>query len=241
MILRTLLTASLVLFGQNAVAHDFWIEPSTFRPARRQSFTVALRVGENFEGDPVPRRSPRIESFVVRDRSGERAVNGVENQDPAGFVRIDEAGPVVVGYRGKPTPHELPTPKFVQFLREEGIDGIEPRGPRQRERFYRFAKSIVQVGDARTEDRPFNWRFELVRLDDSRFQLLFEQKPLKAATVFAISADGRKLRARTDKNGTVSFDLGDGVWLIKSTHLIPAAPDSGFDYESLWASLTFQR
>jgi uncharacterized GH25 family protein len=230
----------ILLFASTARAHDFWIEPSTFRPDPAKTFTAALRVGERFEGDPVPRRSARIESFVVRTASDEREINGLENQDPAGFVRIDEAGTAVIGYRGKPTPHELPTAKFKAFLSEEGITGLTPTGTRQRERFYRFAKAVVQVGDGSSMPAAFGWRFELVPVS-SGFQLLFEGKPRPDALVVAISSDGRQLTARTDANGNVSFELGKGVWLLKSTHVLPAPKGSDYDWESLWASITFER
>lgn len=231
---------SIFLFASTAYAHDFWIEPSTFRPDPGTPFAVALRVGERFEGDPVPRRSARIESFVVRTASGEQAIGGIENHDPAGFVRIDEAGTAVIGYRGKPTPHELPAAKFRQFLEEEGIRGIKPSEGRQRERFYRFAKSIVEVGDRSSMPAPFGWRFELVPTS-AGFQLLFEGEPLSGALVTAISAAGKRLTARTGADGTVSFDLGKGVWLLKSTHVLPAPKGSDHDWESLWASLTLER
>lgn len=237
MIKRVLLVA---LFATNAFAHDFWLEPSTFRPAAGQSFPVALRVGEHFEGEPVTRRKARIESFVVRDASGERAVNGFEGQDPAGFVQLDEAGTAVIGYRGKPTPHELPSAKFKQFLEEEGIRGITPSAAKQRERFFRFAKAIVGGNDAALAERPFGWRFELVPSGD-RFQLLFEEKPFADALVVAMTPDGKRVSARTDANGKVALKLGKGVWLLKSTHVLPAPAGSEFDWESLWASLTFER
>lgn len=235
MIRRILLT---VLFAASAHAHDFWIEPSTFAPQGGKTFTVALRVGENFEGDPVPRRSARIESFVVRDASGERTVGGFENQDPAGFVRPDGAGPMVIGYRGKQSQHELSPAKFAQFLEEEGVRGITPGSGKQRERYFRFAKAVL--GSTSSAEKPFGWRFELVPAGD-RFQLLFEQKPLRDALVTAVSRDGARRTARTDANGFVRFDLQDGVWLIKSTHVLAAPKESGFDWESLWASLTLER
>ena len=40
---------------------------------------------------------------------------------------------------------------------------------------------------------------------------------------------------------TVTFDLGEGAWLLKSVHMVEAPRDSGVMWESLWASLTLQR
>ena len=222
-------------------AHDFWIEPSTFRPAAGTTFTASLRVGEHFEGDPVPRRSPRIESFIVRDASGQRPVNGFEGQDPAGFVQLGEAGVAVIGYRSKANPHEISKEKFLQFLREEGVQGLKVGEGKQRERFFRFAKAVVQVGSpAEAAGAPLGFRFELVPVDDSRFQLFYEQKPLANTLITAISRNGKQLTARTDAHGTVKFALPPGVWLLKATHVLPST-DPAFQWDSLWASLTFER
>jgi uncharacterized GH25 family protein len=51
----------------------------------------------------------------------------------------------------------------------------------------------------------------------------------------------KRLSARTDKAGRVSLALPrGGVWLVKAVHMVPAPADSGADWESLWASLTFE-
>jgi hypothetical protein len=220
-----------------AGAHDFWIEPSTFRPAAPSTVTATLRVGENFQGDVVPRRSPRIESFVVRDAAGERAVQGFEGRDPAGIVRIERNGAAVIGYRGKPYPHEISRAKFEQFLREEGVEGVRPRGNRvQRERFQRFAKSVLG-GDVA---EPLGWAFELV-VDGNVVRVLYGQKPLANVHVAALSRDGRRLAARTDASGLVTLDLRKGVWLIKSVHVLPAPEGADYDWDSLWGSVTLLR
>src|SRR2546430_14913591 len=64
-----------------AMAHDFWIEPSTFKPAVGETFMASLRVGQDFLGDPVPRSSQQIERFVVRDAGGEHPVTGFERSE----------------------------------------------------------------------------------------------------------------------------------------------------------------
>jgi len=221
-----------------AGAHDFWIEPSTFRPSASSTITASLRVGENFTGESVPRRTPRIESFIVRDAEGERPVAGFEDRDPAGIVRIERSGTAVIGYRGKPYPHQISRAKFEQFLREEGIEYIHPRGDgAQREHFSRFAKSIVGPGD---DAAPLGFPFEIL-IDGNVVRVLYEQKPFANAYVAAISRDGRHLAARTDREGRVKFDLGKGVWLIKTVHVLPAPKGADYDWDSLWASVTLER
>lgn len=235
---RFLLT---VLLAPAAFAHDFWIEPSTFRPAAATTFTASLRLGENFDGEIVPRRPSRIVTFAVRDAAGEQPVNGFANQDPAGYVRIDRAGTAAIGYRGAPYPHDVSRATFEKFLREEGIENVRVTGARQRERFQRFAKSIVQVGDTQTRPPAFGFLFELVPDDGDVVSVLYQQKPLPGTLVAAISRDGRRVTARSDANGNATLKLGKGVWLIKSVHVLRAPAGADYDWDSLWASVTLER
>ena len=76
------------------------------------------------------------------------------------------------------------------------------------------------------------------------FRVLHQSKPLAGALVVAMHRDdpSLRMRARTDARGRVAFALPkDGVWLIRSVHMVEAPAGSGADWESLWASLTFER
>ncbi len=236
-VMKRILLIALVAFS--ARAHDFWIEPTTYRPSGDEKLYLSLRVGEDFTGDPVPRSSRRIESFTLRDADGEREVGGVENGEPAGMIRAGK-GPAVIGYHSRFAEVELPRETFEAYLREEGLenrvtvakDGI------QRERYARFAKSMI---GGRRDARPFGWRFELVAVNATQFRALYEQKPLAGTLVFALSRTGQRMSARSDQSGLVTFDLGPGEWLVKTVHMVRAPADSGFQWESLWASITFEK
>jgi uncharacterized GH25 family protein len=234
----------IVLLAVPVQAHDFWIEPSTFTPAPAAPFTASLRVGVDFIGDPVPRSAALLDSFVVRDAAGDRDVAGLEGRDPAGFLRLTGGGTAVLRYRSKGSLLEQTAEKFAQFLAEEGLAHVVRTVPKRghRERFYRYAKTIVGRGAG--FDAAFGDRLELVPQVDPRtsdvvrFRLLFEGRPLANALVTAIARDdGRRISARTNAEGRVSLDLRAGVWLVKSTNLVPA----GTEWESLWASVTFSR
>jgi hypothetical protein len=46
---------------------------------------------------------------------------------------------------------------------------------------------------------------------------------------------------RTDADGRVRFKIGDeGMHLARVCWMVPAAKDSGADWESTWGSLTFE-
>jgi uncharacterized GH25 family protein len=258
---RLLATIAVLLTGGTAMAHDFWIEPSTFRPPAGRNFTLSLLVGQDFAGDPVARSSELIDSFTIRDAAGVRTVAGFEGRDPAGIARLDAPGAAIVGYRSKPWPLELAAEKFDEFLRLEELDEVRAfrakRGEQQkpdRERFFRFAKAIVKTADAapgKLLAQPFGWRFELIPESDPMtnapltVRVLFEGKPLANALVVAMQRDdpsATKLKARTDARGRVTFALPKGgIWMVKSLRMVPAPAGSGVDWESLWASLTFER
>ena len=236
--MRSFLITALIAIAAPLSAHDFWIEPSTFRPARGELVALSLRVGQNFVGDPIPRSTQWIESFTVREGKDETTVAGLENRDPAGFVRLAANGMAIIGYRSKPQPIELSPEKFSEFLRQEGF---EPRPP-GREFFSRYAKVIL--GSSLAQWKPFGYRLEIVPEDATQFRVLLEGKPYANALVTAIHHDdtSARLSVRTDSDGRVKLMLPKpGVWLVKCVALLPAAASSGARWESLWASVTFER
>jgi hypothetical protein len=92
-----------VLLTTPILAHDFWIEPSSFHPPAGSELAVSLRVGEHFRGDPVPRVDPRIVKFVLSSASGETPIGGLPAADPAGLVKVVSPGLAVIGYRSQRT------------------------------------------------------------------------------------------------------------------------------------------
>jgi uncharacterized GH25 family protein len=252
------LAAALLLATGDLHAHDFWIEPSTFHPAPGATVGVGLRVGQNFIGHAVPRISSSIEQFVVRQAGAEKPVNGVQGIDPAGWLLADGQSTAVVVYCSTGSFVELPAEKFEDYLRQEGLEAIiESRARRAqrdssgRERFYRYAKALL-AGERPSADvaRPLGLLYEIVPDDDPTVQpgrfggrVLYEGRPLADALVVAmLRGDGAvRLTTRSDARGAFSFELSrGGVWLIKSVHMIKASFFSEADWDSLWASLTFE-
>jgi hypothetical protein len=239
-------------------AHDFWIEPGTFHPAPGAMVTVALRVGQNFVGDPVPRSSSMIERFIVRQAGRDDPVNGLENVDPAGWIRADGETTAVIAYRSRPTFIELPPAKFEEYLRLEGLDSIidlrTRRGERDkpgRERFFRYAKALLTGARTSTAvTQPVGLGYEIVPDEDPtigaspfRGRVLYRGAPLTGVLVVAMlqSDPSVRMTMRSDAQGAFSFLLPrPGVWLIKATHMIRASFFSGAEWDSLWASLTFE-
>jgi uncharacterized GH25 family protein len=252
--------AGLLLLTAQAGAHDFWIEPSTFRPAAGEDFTVSLRVGEHFRGEPVPRDDRRIRRFHLVSAGGEAPVPGIPASDPAGFARIDASGVSVIGYRSDRSPVTLEAEKFEKYLADEGLDAVLKERARRgeqgkpgREVFSRSVKSIVVVGPRGREfDRRAGLEFEVLLESDPAlwktgapmaFRLLYDGKPFAGALVKAICRDDpdNTLTVRSGKNGALSFPFPrKGVWLVEAVRMTPAPPGVDADWESIWASLTFE-
>lgn len=242
-------------------AHDFWIEPSSFRPAVGSQLSVSLRVGEHFRGEPVPRAAPKIVKFVIATAAGEVPIGGLPGTDPAGFARVTTPGFLVIGYRSSRTSITLEPEKFEKYLQDEGLDQVvkaraakNESGKPGSEVYSRCAKSLV-AGNGTGEagfDRALGFTLELVlesnplklRAGDTmKMRLLYEGRGLAGGLVKLTHRDDpdNTATARTGADGSVSFKLPrKGVWLARVVHMVPAPADTGADWESLWASVTFE-
>ena len=244
------LTAGLV--AATAGAHEFWVEPSAFTLAPGGRIGVRLCVGDGFEGWSLARNAARIEKFVAAGPDGEQPVVGLDGSDPAGIARLAAPGGYVIAYRSNRAFTEMPAAKFDAYLADKGLEKIiELRSRRGvgeatvREAYSRNSKSLVRVGNAGTVvDRRMGLRLELVAAPDLlSYQLLFEGRPLANALVAATrpgTTDG-DLKARTDETGRARFQLqAPGMWRVAAVHMIKAPSGVDAEWESLWASLTFE-
>lgn len=258
--IRLLSAAVLLLASASAFAHDFWIGVARHRVAVGDTVAIPLRVGEEYVGEPVARDALRIEKFVVIGPKGTSDVAGDDGKDPAGNVTLADEGIHVVAYRSKRRSIELEAAKFEEYLREEGLlhvvkaraDAKQTERP-GREVYSRCAKTLIRAGDSAKEgfDRVAGLRLEVVPEtnvfsavagDEVRFRVEFEKKALAEALVVARSAKEPKhtISARTDAEGRVRLALDrDGAWMVKCVHMLPAPAETGMDWESLWASVTF--
>jgi len=255
------LTALLAVGGTAVAAHDMWIEPSGYRPVIGRTVGFRLRVGQDFQGDPLPRDPNLIEQFIAVDGTTTTQVVGRDGADPAGLMRVAAPGLLVVGYHSKPSPVVLPAPKFNTYLTEEGLEAIAALRAKNgetnaeaREVFVRCAKSLLLAGapDAAQQDRVLGLPLELVA-DRNPYlmtpgqrlgvRLLYRDQPLAGALVVALNQRDPMARvaARSDKAGHVTLKLTEaGPWLIKAVHMIPAPDGSASQWASYWASLTFE-
>ena len=255
------LFAAFAVTGVSLLAHDLWIEPSTFLAEATKMVAVKLRVGVDLLGDPVPRDPALIDRFIAVDRTGTKPIIGRDGEDPAGLLRVTSPGLVIVGYSSKPSHIVLAADKFNEYLGEEGLEAIaalrakrNETGAEAREAFSRCAKALISSGATTSADvdRPLGFTLELIAEKNPYslaagqslpVRLLYQNKPLGGVLVVALNRrnPSAKLSARSGKDGRVTFQLPEpGMWLVKAVHMIPAPAGTDSQWSSFWASLTFQ-
>lgn len=258
---------ALIALATAAAAHDFWIEPTTFRPQVGKRVDVQLLVGERFVGEPVTRKDERILSFVAVDARGdETKVLGVEGRAPAGLWKPASPGLHVLAYRSNGVAIELEAAKFEAYLAEEGLESVIAERKRRgesartgRELYARCAKSLVVVAgaeDARPADlvgwdRALGLPLEIVPLADPTtlaadaplaVRVLHDGKPLPNALIgcMAKSDAAKEARVRTDAEGRATFaPTTGGAHLVRVVHMTRSQDGAAHEWESHWASLTF--
>ena len=192
---------------------------------------------------------------------------GFAGDDPAATLILKSPGLRLIGYHSARSFVDLEAERFNKYLRSEGLERIqalrEERGAAQangREYYSRCAKSLIGVtGPAVTPvdrsgyDQPLGYPLELLPRanpyalfpgDRLPIALWYQGKPIEGVLVIAFTADqpARRFQARTGKDGIVKLPLDRaGSWLVKAVHMIPVpATDPAADWESFWASLTFE-
>ena len=259
--IRRLLSVVALWLPLSAAAHDFWIEPGNFRPAVGAKVPLRLFVGQDFAGAATVYLPDTFERYDVTGPDGKKPVIGVLGDDPAGDFTVTRPGSYVVAYRSTLFTVTFDTlTEFEQYLEKEGLERIKTlraygpsKGKVIRENYSRSIKSLVMAGkpDVKTgADRVLGLRLELIAEKNPYVTgrvpvlLLYEGKPLEGALVVAFNKAEplKKLKARTDKDGRVQLEfMRPGTWLVTSVHMFPAPVKAGADWESVWASLTFER
>lgn len=252
----------LALLSTSAEAHDFWIQPSKFRPASGDSVSLQLLVGQELKGETALYNPAQFERYVVAGPNGTQPVAGQLGDDPAGRFAVGTPGLYVVGYYSKKFDVTFDTQaEFEKYLAMEGLERHRQASGRRRlslrdsilEIYTRCAKTLIRTDkhSAPPFDRPLGFPLELIALSDVysgsnevELQLLYQGKPLADSLVVASNpqAPQEKLRLRTNADGRVKLTLTrPGMWLVTSVHMLPASLFARADWESYWASLTFER
>jgi hypothetical protein len=222
---------------------------------------LRLFVGEGYQGEERPRDPTHVRRFALVTASGETAVDGTSGQSPAGVATIERAGVATIVYQSHRRSLVLEADKFEAYLEDHGL--VAARTARRerkeshlpgREVYSRCAKTLVCAADpaAGGHDRVAGMPVEIVPIDNPyalpaggklRARVLVNGKAQAGLRVelFQQGSAAGPVQRQSDASGIVEFEVKPGqAYLLGAVHMIPAPPDAGADWESFWASLTFE-
>ena len=254
----------VLLAAHPAAAHEFWISPQDYTVQPGEQLVADLRVGQDFKGSAYSYLPRKFLRFDLVDGSGTTAVKGRLGDRPALMMQATGGGLVTIVHQ---TTDSFLTyseaEKFVDFVTNKDFDGVleqhAARGLPEtgfRERYSRYAKSLIAVGAGQGADRPVGMETEMVALANPYtdelgglfpLQVLYQGVPRAnvQVDVFERAPDGTVVssKLRTDAEGRFSVPVRAGhEYLVDSVVMRPLEPLADIDpvWESLWASMTFR-
>lgn len=247
-------------------AHDLFLKLDTYFLRPNSTATVRLFSGTFYNSEGPVRRARMNDVSVVAPGGAVSRPPEAASRDLAKMsllnVETGEAGTYVAGISTKPREINLKAAAFNEYLAHDGIpDTLAQRKQNNelkkdvRERYSKHVRAVFQVGERHTDNykRPLGYPVEIIP-QQNPYQLgvgqtievlcTLDGKPIPNQFVMAgweaKRRSKRPLTARTNANGIARFELSAaGKWYIKMIHMTPLN-EPGVDYESKWASLTFE-
>ena len=267
-IVRSLVATGLFLSAAGILeAHDLFFRASSFRVT--PGATLALRVlNGTFSSSENSVARNRLRDLSVVSPAGRSRPDTTfwsASGDTSLFtVQTGPAGTYVVGASLLSREITLKAEEFNAYLKEDGIpDVLAARGRANEltkdatERYAKHIKAIIQVGARRTGDfsTVLGYPAEIVPLENPyslgagstlRVRALVDGKAVANQLVVSggRSPSGARLResrVRTDASGVARIRLTSrGQWYVKFISMAPFEGTEKIDYESKWATLTFE-
>lgn len=264
--MRILFTvAALIAMNASAFAHEYWFECDNFFPRVNESTNLRLFVGEALKKEEErPFQAAKTDSFQMFSGSEVFDVRSLaeDSKTPVLKFASDHSGTFLLSMERNWSYIKLDAAKFEDYLREDGMEYIVAERKRLgesakegRERYSRYIKTLIQVGDSRTGSAKtrVGSKLEIVPLenpyskkagDNLKLQVYFAGAPMPNKVVFADNRDGDKFSTQkftTDANGRFTVKLTNtGVWLIRLVHMQRCVRNCGeADWESFWAALSY--
>lgn len=265
---RALVLAAIlsVLAAGLAQAHDMFLKPTRFFAPENSEVRVRLLNGTFVLSENSIARNRLADASVLTPRGRvqlDTAEWGVRGDTSTFHIHTRGAGTYVIGVSTKPNEIDLSGDDFNLYLEEDGIpDVLAARrqagelGKAVRERYHKHVKAFLQVGDARSdlyatamgypaEINPLANPYSLVKGATLRVRTMIDGKPMPNQFVLyggTGDADARfeQKSVWSDAQGIASIPLtASGVYYVKFINMAKVGR-GGVDYESKWATITFQ-
>ena len=256
----------LLLAAAVAAAHDMFIKPARFFVAENGEVMVRVLNGTFSKSENSIARV-RVRDISVVGPPGRQQLDttvwGAEGDTTTFRVRTGTQGTYVIGASTRANVIALEAKDFNLYLRDDGIpDVLEARRKggeldrAARERYSKHVKALIQVGAERSNHfaTELGYPAELVPLDNP--YALNSGRTLQVRTLVdgqvapnqyvlygGRTPNGGRIAqrsVRSDSNGVARIALRSrGTWYIKFISMAPVQGDT-VDYESKWATLTFE-
>ena len=267
----SLALATALLLATPAFAHQYWLAPGSYAPAPGQTVGVVAIAGTGFRGEPKPWSPPGVRRFIARTARTIDLAPGATIGETlwARFRPVDDGG-AMLAYESGFAAIQLPAAAFDAYLADEGLTGPLARrralhaAVPGRERYRRCAKTWLAGGDAARATVPVGLPLEIVPTARPgvagalNVRVLLDGRPLAGALVKTWRAplapgggptDGAvrdsiamAWQGATDARGELAVPCARaGEYLLSVVHMAPCTEPAQADWESTWASLTFER
>ncbi len=263
---RIAIVVCLVVGGVSILyAHDLFLKLDSYFLAPDTSVRITVLNG-TFTRSEAALVADRITdiSMVGPDGITQLDVTGWSVEGDSSFLRLKtgDPGTYVIGVATRARNLDLEADDFNSYLEGDGItDVLDARRRNNQldkpatERYSKHVKALFQVGAARSSafDTPLGYPAEIVPLQNPyalgvgselSVRCLVDGRPVANQTVIAGGVHrGAAIEERTvraDQYGVARITLDSpGKWYVKFVNMVEVM-DNDLDYESKWATLTFE-
>ena len=257
---------AVVFTAMSVFAHDLFLKPTSYFVKVNERITISVMNG-TFQASEGAVTFVRLTDVSVIAPSGRRsnpAETDFTKNETTAFLSLvpTEAGTHVAGLSTMWRENGLPAKEFNDYLPAEGIPDILENRKRDGEldkdaryRYSKYVKTIFQAGNKAADNYntilgyavemvPQQNPYNLKKGSSLDILCLKDGKPLAGQIVTTgYEIAGRMLgetSARTDKDGMLKVKLsGSGKWYAKFINMVKI-DDPKLNYESKWATLTFE-
>jgi Domain of unknown function (DUF4198) len=247
-----------------AQAHDLYIVPERFFVEPGHPIQVGFHNGDAFplsEASPVLNRV-RDTNLICATGTVPMSALKIEGKRAIAMALASSPGEQILTVRTIPNLITLQPAQFVAYLKEEGLQHVldwreEHQDSRKpgRERYSKYAKSIVLAGSSDgfathevgfpIEIVPENDPYSAKPGDMLPVRVVFKGKPaagIQVESAWAGKGESRTtIAGRTGPDGRVAIQLDRaGLWRLHAVRMERCADSAEADWESSWASLTFE-
>ncbi len=261
----TLLALIFALLASAVYAHDLFIKLDSYFLEPHSRVRVPMLNG-TFAVSENSVTADRVADIAVMGPEGvlHLQAGDWDASTDTTYVTLQTGPPgtYVLGVSTRSRLIELDAESFNTYLESDGIpDVLEARRATGKldddavERYSKHVKAVFQVGEARSAgwSRALGYPAEIVPLSNP-YELAVGQELAvrclvygKPATNQLVIAGGEReghtiaeRGARADEDGVVRFLIDQpGRWYVKFIHMAET-DENGVDYESNWATLTFE-